>query len=865
MVEVMLENEEKNSSDRISSLEKHVKQQNDELICLKSALADVIRRMQQLEHNSQQTNQLRQQQSPSKLSIQSSKSMISRKQLLKDTRETQDLRLNTDYSLNRNRETKTSLSRADRSHNGNYGSLNGSKANSVEKLVQNTNKKSIASVTVDYNQQPLSLNSDSGLVKFFLRGRPINLYLPKENMVSLKSNEIGFRFDTESLIKAPKEKLKLEWVYGYRGKDCRSNLYQLPTGEIIYFIAATVILFNPDEHAQRHYTGHTDDVKSIAIHPDKITIATGQVTGHDKQEGRAHIRIWDSISLTTLKVIGLNANDFTSSVSCLSFSKVDGGKYLCAIDDGNDRWISIWNWQTSHKISSAKCYGDLVLAAEFHPIYSNIIITCGKQHIFFWHLDQAHHLTKKNGIFELYSNAIVTSGNGMPIQANFRVEKPKYILCIAFGINGEVISGDNEGNLIFWNPKENKIVRIIKDAHENGIFSILFLQNQQNNSDVSNLSGDSNDSVNNNCVTMITGGGKDGKLYEWNQDYEKTGRQLKIPENNGTCRFITSGKVNNLFLIGTTKNSILQANFEMNYLYCLVNSHVEELWGLCSNPRESYFLTCGNDRNLFYWDALSHSLLWSIQLEDPLHCVHIHPEFDIAAIGFTKSKWSVFCLSERKCIFSQVEGTEQIECIQYSPNGKYLACGSRDNSIYIYSVTDNGMRYSRIGKCYGHSSFITHIDWSVDSEFLRSNSGDYEVLMWQASTCKQVTQVQQIRELCFVSNNCTISFNTLGIWSSTEFSQNTNGPNETPATIARSYDGTDINACAKSNSNNLLASVDDFGKVNLYTYPCNGAKSERRVYHGHSSHVTNVMFVNDTRLVTTGGNDMAIFQWAVTE
>lgn len=28
----------------------------------------------------------------------------------------------------------------------------------------------------------------------------------------------------------------------------------------------------------------------------------------------------------------------------------------------------------------------------------------------------------------------------------------------------------------------------------------------------------------------------------------------------------------------------------------------------------------------------------------------------------------------------------------------------------------------------GHSSFITHIDWSEDSQYLRSNSGDYELL-----------------------------------------------------------------------------------------------------------------------------------------
>lgn len=28
----------------------------------------------------------------------------------------------------------------------------------------------------------------------------------------------------------------------------------------------------------------------------------------------------------------------------------------------------------------------------------------------------------------------------------------------------------------------------------------------------------------------------------------------------------------------------------------------------------------------------------------------------------------------------------------------------------------------------GHSSFITHLDWSKDGNFIMSNSGDYEIL-----------------------------------------------------------------------------------------------------------------------------------------
>lgn len=65
----------------------------------------------------------------------------------------------------------------------------------------------------------------------------------------LQSMEMLFCFLTHSIS------------YGYRGRDCRSNLYLLPTGEIVYFNASVVVLYNVEEQQQRHYLGHNDDVK----------------------------------------------------------------------------------------------------------------------------------------------------------------------------------------------------------------------------------------------------------------------------------------------------------------------------------------------------------------------------------------------------------------------------------------------------------------------------------------------------------------------------------------------------------------------------------------------------------------------------
>jgi len=72
------------------------------------------------------------------------------------------------------------------------------------------------------------------------------------------------------------------------------------------------------------------------------------------------------------------------------------------------------------------------------------------------------------------------------------------------------------------------------------------------------------------------------------------------------------------------------------------------------------------------------------------------------------------------------EPKEWVECMAYSPSGEKLGVGSHDNNIYLYNCPD----YTFYGKLEGHSSFITSFDWSLDSELIRSVSGDYFLNFW---------------------------------------------------------------------------------------------------------------------------------------
>lgn len=56
----------------------------------------------------------------------------------------------------------------------------------------------------------------------------------------------------------------------------------------------------------------------------------------------------------------------------------------------------------------------------------------------------------------------------------------------------------------------------------------------------------------------------------------------------------------------------------------------------------------------------------------------------------------------------------------------------------------------------GHSSYITHLDWSPDNKFIMSNSGDYEILY-----CKWLTATSSL--FGSVSHSCPIILNSLSI------------------------------------------------------------------------------------------------------
>uniref|UniRef100_A0A9J7ZIQ6 EMAP like 1 n=1 Tax=Cyprinus carpio carpio TaxID=630221 RepID=A0A9J7ZIQ6_CYPCA len=778
-------------TDRIASLEQRVQMQEDEIQLLKSALADVVRRLNVSEEQQAMLNRKGPTKARPMIAALPLRPTVNNGTVLPKKGGT----LPSPSSSKKDNSSPATKSTVKRTSSSEQVGPNNRKDSGVDSKSNRTRAGSTGSnssgkkATENKQREPV-FSADEGYVKMYLKGRPITMYMPKDLVDT---------YCLEAKADLPPKKLKLDWVYGYRGRDCRSNLYLLPTGETVYFIASVVVLYNVDEQLQRHYTGHTDDIKCLAVHPDKITIATGQVAG-TSSDGKLlapHVRVWDSVSLNTLHILGTGF--FDRALVCLSFSKSNGGSWLCVVDDSNDHILSVWDWQREERLAEVKCSNESVFVADFHPTDANVIVTCGKSHLYFWSLEKGS-LVKKQGLFE-------------------KQEKPKFVLCVTFSENGDAITGDSSGNILVWGKGSNRISLAIQGAHEASVFALCMLRNG----------------------TLVSGG-KDRKLISWDENYQKI-QTVEVPELYGPIRTVAEGRGETV-LIGTTKNYVLQGSLDGEFIP-ITQGHTDELWGLTVHPLKHQFLTCGHDKHVCLWDSASHQPIWTKTLEDAAQSAGFHPSGATVAIGTQTGRWLVLDTESKDLVTVHTDGNEQLSVMRFSPDGHFLAIGSHDNYIYIYAVAENGKKYSRVGKCSGHSSFITHLDWSVDSQYLVSNSGDYEILYWIPSVCKQVVSVETTRDIEWATFTCTLGFHVFGLWPD-------------------GSDGTDINAVCSSNAKRLLVTGDDFGKVHLFSFPCCQSRAPSHIYGGHSSHVTNVNFLQeDSHLISTGGKDMSVMQWRV--
>ena len=221
-------------------------------------------------------------------------------------------------------------------------------------------------------------------------------------------------------------------------------------------------------------------------------------------------------------------------VAALAFSirAGEGGSKLAIVDGADQPNISIWTKFEKKQIqpvllTSSTASSDRVLSVRFYEKRHNILVTCGKSHLNIWSIE-GDILMRRQGLFTK------------------KIEKPKYVICVAFANSGEIISGDTEGNLMVW--RSVKVVRVLKGAHTGPVADICVMDDG----------------------SFVSGGVSDGALVVFDSRYDLIGVGAALPEQYGGVRtvvkrdFQSQDGVRKYHLyVGTTTNSIVEVLFTL--------------------------------------------------------------------------------------------------------------------------------------------------------------------------------------------------------------------------------------------------------------------------------------------------------------
>ncbi|KRX05725.1 WD40-repeat-containing domain [Pseudocohnilembus persalinus] len=643
--------------------------------------------------------------------------------------------------------------------------------------------------------------------------------------------------------KKPPCSLNLDFVFGYKSDKVRNNIKYLKNGGIVYHAASLGIILSVDgnQSQQKFFSEHTDEITALDLHPDRVKVATGQMGKN------ATIFVWDT---NTLHSICCFDKVLSRGVSSLAFSP--SGDKLAAVAIDNYHEIAIFDITARSQnggvlVTKAKSGGEFVQDLKWRN--ENEFASAGTKHFKVWTLNNTN-LNARRGIWGKH--------------------KCSNILLTVASLGEDYIAGAIDGNLLCF--KQNSLHKIQK-ATDTAVESLI------------------------SCNGYLLVGGRDSKVIIYDKglnqlvkisiddlfkdSFSSQIKSLHLSADNKNLVIGTSGS--EIYQL-TTKDIKIQNSTKFSNPQKLMTGHYapnrqteNELWGLTTHINEPDFLaTVGDDGTLRTWsikykkvikqtkinqDEKGHELQKDYRTNDLQdaakgRAVAVSNDGETIVVGFKDGSVKIY---DKDLNFKSYHkfAKEAISDIKFSPNGDLIAFGSHDNAIYLYSHPEMKAKCKPLRK---HSSYITHLDFSVSGKYLHSNCGAYELLYWDVGnekTGKQITNgATELRDEKWNTLTTPLSWGTQGIW-------------------PKYSDGSDINTVSRSNSTyskqdgppdnyHLLASGDDNSQVKVFRYPCIKKESQYLLGKGHASHVTQVQWSNeDQYLFTTGGGDNCLFIWNV--
>lgn len=512
---------------------------------------------------------------------------------------------------------------------------------------------------------------------------------------------------------SPDSSLSLEWVYGYESERSRNNIRYNFRGDLVYTVSKYAIVYNFDTHSQNIFTGHTEEIVCLSMHPEGQLVATGDVSPIPR------VIVWHS---ATHEIVFSDRKFHRNGMIHVAFSH--DGKLLATIGNDSQHSLAVFRWADNQVLFTTIVNPGVCLACVF--MLDNTIAVGGETYLYFWSKSPEGYLRRRGNYSKSTSMQPIT--------------------CLAQVGNADtIVSGTLTGQLFLW--VDRNCTKNVK-GHD-GIVNSLY-----------------------SCNHGLLSGGRDHRVRLWTQKLEP-GATFDMSNFgvNPSIRSVTMSNDGTSIVIGTRGSNIYEiSSIDGSDLRGgpITSGHfVGNLQFVVAHPSKHEFATVGDDRYLRIWDMENHSLLKVAVFDSEARAVAYSPLGDTIVVGLggdsSLAKCGAYVVINEEdltVVHEARDSTTPITVVKYSPEGETLAVAAMDGAIYLYAVQDD---YELIGRCVRHVSPVTQLDFSADGEWIRSNSVDRDLCFFNSDDASFQSNVASMRDVNWSSHTCRFTWHVKSI------------------------------------------------------------------------------------------------------